>query len=284
MSACDFFPVDCAVTLRRINVVFDLQVASRSVHLLGATTNPDGWWTTQQVRNLVMDLGDRVTQFRFLVRDRADQFAASFDPSSPRWASAWSEFLLAARGRTVSPNGSSEPSEPNSPTAWWSSAAPARSARGVRSHYNGRRPHRARDLRPPRPTHPVADLSHQRIKRRPVLRLDQRVQTNSVKPLHAIGGRLLEPHRCCRSLSASRVEVRTTTVWISSGAGARDDRAGVTLVCLSGQEQERNRSGEWSSDYLDYAQLGTPPPAAEPGPSCGSSTVVRAGGPGLSRS
>jgi putative transposase len=36
-------------------------------------------------------------------------------------------------------------------------------------HYNGRRPHRGRQLRPPRPDHPVADLSHQRIKRRPVL-------------------------------------------------------------------------------------------------------------------
>ena len=36
-------------------------------------------------------------------------------------------------------------------------------------HYNGRRPHRARDLRPPQPTHPVAELSQQRIKRRPIL-------------------------------------------------------------------------------------------------------------------
>ena len=36
-------------------------------------------------------------------------------------------------------------------------------------HYNGGRPHRARELRPPRPTHPVADLSHERIKRRSVL-------------------------------------------------------------------------------------------------------------------
>jgi len=36
-------------------------------------------------------------------------------------------------------------------------------------HYNGRRPHRARDLRPPQPTHPVADLSYERIKRRPIL-------------------------------------------------------------------------------------------------------------------
>jgi putative transposase len=43
-------------------VFFVLEVGDRSVHLLGTTTNPDGRWTTQQVRNLVMDLDDRVTQ------------------------------------------------------------------------------------------------------------------------------------------------------------------------------------------------------------------------------
>lgn len=37
------------------------------------------------------------------------------------------------------------------------------------AHYNGRRPHRSRLLRPPRPDHPVADLSQERTKRRPVL-------------------------------------------------------------------------------------------------------------------
>ena len=36
-------------------------------------------------------------------------------------------------------------------------------------HYNGRRPHRSRQLLPPRPDHPVADLSRKRIQRRPVL-------------------------------------------------------------------------------------------------------------------
>jgi putative transposase len=79
MLACDFFHVDCAVTLQRIYVFFVLEVPSRSVHLLGVTTNPDSRWTTQQIRNLVMELGDRITQFWFLVRDRAGQFTASFD-------------------------------------------------------------------------------------------------------------------------------------------------------------------------------------------------------------
>ncbi|MGO8891996.1 MAG: integrase core domain-containing protein [Streptosporangiaceae bacterium] len=37
------------------------------------------------------------------------------------------------------------------------------------THYNGRRPHRSRQLRPPRPDHPVADLSRERIQRRAVL-------------------------------------------------------------------------------------------------------------------
>jgi transposase InsO family protein len=37
------------------------------------------------------------------------------------------------------------------------------------AHYNGRRPHRSRQLRPPRPDHPAADLSQKRVTRQPVL-------------------------------------------------------------------------------------------------------------------
>jgi putative transposase len=37
------------------------------------------------------------------------------------------------------------------------------------THYNGRRPHRGLQLRPPRPDHATVDLSRERIQRRPVL-------------------------------------------------------------------------------------------------------------------
>lgn len=67
--SCDFLYVD-TIRLTRIYVLFLTEVATRRVHLLGATTNPTGDWVAQQARNVMIDLGDHANQFRFLVRDR----------------------------------------------------------------------------------------------------------------------------------------------------------------------------------------------------------------------
>jgi putative transposase len=122
-------------------------------------------------RNLLMDLGDRAADFRFLVRARAGQFTASFyallasvgieavkiPPRSPR-ANAYAErFVLTAR------------TEVTDRLLIFGERHLRTILAGYEAHYNGRRPHRSRQLRPPRPDHPIADLSQERIRRRPIV-------------------------------------------------------------------------------------------------------------------
>jgi len=168
--AVDFFHVD-TVTLRRIYVLVALEIETRYLHVLGVTANPDGAWTTQQARNLLLDLGERAAAFRYLVRDRAGQFTAAFDavladagietlkipPRSPR-ANAYAErFVLTAR------------TELTDRMLIFGERHVRRVLAEYAVHYNGHRPHRARQLRPPRPDHPVPALPARRIRRRAVL-------------------------------------------------------------------------------------------------------------------
>jgi hypothetical protein len=67
------------VLLRRIYALIVIEHGTRCVHLAGITTNPDGAWTTQAVRNFLMDLGQHSASVKFLIRDRAGQFTGSFD-------------------------------------------------------------------------------------------------------------------------------------------------------------------------------------------------------------
>jgi putative transposase len=154
---------------------FVIEVGTRHVHVLGVTAHPDGAWTTQQARNLLMDLGERADRFRFMIRDRAGQFTEGFDavlagagievvkipPRSPR-ANAYAERWV----RTVR----AEVTDRMLITG-------PRHLRAVLdeyvTHYNHHRPHQARNLRPPDgsndTTAPVTDLATARIRRRRVL-------------------------------------------------------------------------------------------------------------------
>ena len=78
MLATDFFHVD-TVLGQRFYCLFVIEVGSRVVRLLGATTNPDGRWMAQVARNLIFELQDAGCRVRFLVRDHDCKFTVAFD-------------------------------------------------------------------------------------------------------------------------------------------------------------------------------------------------------------
>jgi transposase InsO family protein len=169
--SCDFFHVDCAVTLRRLYVFFVMEIGTRYGHIHSVTANPDRAWTTQQARNLLLDLDDRVHQFTVMIRDRGGQFTAAFDtvladagvtvvkipPRCPRANAHAERFVLTAR------------SELTDRMLIFGERHLRHVLATYIRHYNRWRPYRSLDLQPPRTERPVADLTLERIKRRLVL-------------------------------------------------------------------------------------------------------------------
>jgi len=64
---------------RRLCALIVIGHGTRRAHLAGVTAHPDGAWTTQAARNLLMNPGQRAASAKFLLRDRAGQFTSSLD-------------------------------------------------------------------------------------------------------------------------------------------------------------------------------------------------------------
>jgi putative transposase len=171
--ACDFFTVD-TIWLRRLYVLFFIELDTRRVHLAGVTAHPNGAWVAQQARNLLLVLGERSRQVRFVLRDRDAKFCRSFDavfraeggevlvtpvmsPKANAYAERWVQtvraecldwLLIVGRGHLD------------------------QALRVYVAHYNAHRPHRALRLEAPAPSARLAVVGeHQptRVHRRDLL-------------------------------------------------------------------------------------------------------------------
>ena len=76
--ACDFFTADL-LDGTQAYVLAAIEHATRRIRILGVTLRPTGEWTTQQARNLIMDIGDQAGRVKFMIRDRGSNFTTAFD-------------------------------------------------------------------------------------------------------------------------------------------------------------------------------------------------------------
>jgi putative transposase len=163
--ACDFFTVD-TVLLRRLYVLFFIELDRRRVHLAGITTNPTGHWTTQAARNFTMR---HQRTIRFLIRDGAGQFIGAFDevfrsdrttiirtPPYTPVANAYAERWVGTLRRELCDR-----------TLIWNQRQLERLLDEYVEHYNSHRPHRTLRQRAPNDADVVEYRPDRPIRRHP---------------------------------------------------------------------------------------------------------------------
>jgi putative transposase len=167
--ACDFLTVETAF-LQQVYVLFFISLATRRIEYIACTPNPDGHWTAQQARNLLMQLGDQ-QPFRFLIHDRDTKFSHAFDEVFR------SEGIRVIRTPVQAPNA-------NAHAERWVRTIRAdcldrililgrrhleHVLRVYGRHYNEHRPHRALNLLPPSARDPTPLNALNRLQRRDLL-------------------------------------------------------------------------------------------------------------------
>jgi len=145
-----------------------IEHAARRIRILGITLYPTGEWTTQQARNLLMDLGGQADRMKFMIRDRGPNFTAAFDAvladtgirtvlcnvQTPRMNAIAERWIGGCRRELLDC------------TLVWNQAHLRRILREYETHHNQHRPHRSLDgAAPLKPLPEPVDLEQHRVRR-----------------------------------------------------------------------------------------------------------------------
>jgi transposase len=166
--ACDFFLVDL-LDGTQAYVLAVIEHAARRIRILGVTSHPTGEWTSQQARNLLMDLGEQAHRVKFMIRDRGSNFTATFDAvladagirtvlcnvRTPRMNAITERWIGGCRRELLDR------------TLVWNQNHLRRILRDYETHHNQHRPHRSLlGAAPLKPLPEPVDLEHYRVRRR----------------------------------------------------------------------------------------------------------------------
>jgi putative transposase len=165
--ACDFFTADL-LNGTQAYVLAVIEHATRRIRILGVTLHPTGDWTTQQARNLIMDLDEQEHRIKFMIRDRGSNYTAAFDAvladagirtvlcnvQTPRMNAIAERWIGGCRRELLDR------------TLVWNQSHLRQFLRQYENHHNQHRPHRSLDSAAPlKPLPGPVDLEQYHVRR-----------------------------------------------------------------------------------------------------------------------